>query len=160
MELVKASKMHLYLVSFGRYLRYQCGGICWKRGESSFVGWVVGSSLTLSYVRISGFPHWMPGSLGFPTISVVLLKVRKSRSQHRHQSIFWSFSAVWALLWTGKNPVYHRFLSLRFQGKDFGRIQLLQTSIWHCDETTTVNRWEMITGIYCVVRLCLTRFKG
>ena len=102
MELVKASKMHLYLVSFGRYLRYQCGGICWKRGESSFVGWVVGSSLTLSYVRISGFPHWMPGSLGFPTISVVLLKVRKSRSQHRHQSIFWSFSAVWALLWLRK----------------------------------------------------------
>ena len=40
----------------------------------------------------------------------------------------------------GKNPVYHRFVFLRFQGKDFGRIQSLETSIWRCDETTTVNR--------------------
>ena len=30
----------------------------------------------------------------------------------------------------GKNPVYRRFVSLQFQGKVFGRIQPLETSIW------------------------------
>ena len=67
---------------------------------------------------------------------------------------------------TGQNPVDHRFVSLRFQGKDFGRIQLLETSIWRCDETTTGKQW-LRTAICSVVRPSLqsmasarlTRFK-
>ena len=48
--------------------------------------------------------------------------------------------SLFELCFGWEKSVYHRFVLLRFQGKDFGRIQLLETSIWRCDETTTTGK--------------------
>ena len=97
----------------------------------------------------------MPGSLGFRAIFEGKKMSKSAQASINLLIIFRCLNSALA----GKNPVHHRLVSLRFPGKDFGRIQLLETSILRCDETTTVNRYTMITAICCVVRLCLTRFK-
>ena len=58
----------------------------------------------------------------------------------------------------GKNPVYHRFVSLRFQGKDFGRIQLLETSIRRFDKRTTTDKKANYdySNLFC----CKTTFNS
>ena len=84
----------------------------------------------------------------FPPYSGVLLKVWKCRIQHKSRSIFWSFFAVWTLLWLGKSSV----LAI------LGNLEDINMAV-RSRQQHQVSNDSMIAAICCVVRLRLTRFK-
>ena len=73
----------------------------------------------IRYQVLSGFPPFWHPSEG----------VKMSKFNRRSIDLLIIFRCLKSAL-AGKNPVYRRFVSLRFEGKVFGRIQPLETSIW------------------------------
>ena len=104
-----------------------------RRTELSAVAWPSVTYVSaVFHIRCQVLSVFAPFLLSFRRWENVEVSTAVERS-FDHFSLF-ELCFGWA------NPVYHRFLSFRFQGKDFGRIQLLEKSIWRCDETTTTGK--------------------